>query len=164
MKLLKKILLLVVLLLAIAAVIGFLLPGKLTLERTLVMKAPPSVVFNQVNTLKNWENWSPWYKMDPKQKMDFNEIAAGVNASYHWKGEKTMEGTMTIIDSKSDELVTCKLEFAGDETPAFASFILTPEGSGTKVVWNFSAESGMNPYKKIFMFTAMKAMLGVSFE
>lgn len=164
MKLIKKILMLAVILVAITALIGFLLPGKVTLERSLVMKAKPSVVFNQMNTLKNWENWSPWYKMDPKQEMKYNDIPSGVNASYHWKGEKTMEGTMTITDSKTDQLVTTKLEFTGQDVPAFASFILTPEGEGTKVVWTFESEAGKNPFGKIFMFTAMKAMLGNSFE
>lgn len=164
MKLIKKILLVALLLVAIAAVIGFLLPGKITLERSLVLKASPDVVFNQINTLKNWEKWSPWFKMDPKQKVNYNEIASGNGASYHWKGEKTMEGTMTITESKASELITTKLEFSGEDQPASSSFILTPEGTGTRVVWNFESESGGNPFGKIFWFTAGKAMIGQSFE
>lgn len=164
MKILKKILLVALLMVAIAAVIGFLLPSKISLERSLVLKASPSVVFNQINTLKNWEGWSPWYKMDPNQKVDYNEIPTGVGASYHWKGEKTMEGRMTITESKANELITTKLEFAGEDQPASSSFILTPEGEGTKVVWNFNSEAGGNPFGRIFWFTAGKAMIGQSFE
>lgn len=164
MKILKKILLVALLMVAIAAVIGFLLPSKITLERSLVLKASPSVVFNQINTLKNWESWSPWFKMDPNQKVEYNDIPSGSGAAYHWKGEKTMEGTMTITTSKANELIATKLDFVGEDQPAASNFILTPEGAGTKVVWNFESEAGGNPFGRIFWFTAGKAMIGQSFE
>ena len=164
MKLLKNILLVAIIMVALTAVIGFLLPSKIILERSLLMKATPSVIYEQVNTLKNWEKWSPWFKMDTNQVVTYNDIPSGSGANYHWKGEKTMEGTMTITEAKTNELIATKLEFAGEAQPASSSFILTPEGEGTKVVWNFESEAGGNPFGRIFWFTVGKAMIGQSFE
>ena len=38
--------------------------GKATNSITVVVKSPPDAVYNQINDLKNWNNWMPWNKMD----------------------------------------------------------------------------------------------------
>jgi len=98
MKILKKVLLVALVLVAITAIIGWLMPGTAKLERTLVMKGSADAIYEQVNTLKNWEKWSPWFKMDPNQKLTYSELASGPGAYYSWKGEKTGEGTITIAE------------------------------------------------------------------
>ena len=30
------------------------------------------MVYDQVNTLKNWENWSPWHKIDKGMKLTYS--------------------------------------------------------------------------------------------
>jgi hypothetical protein len=41
-------------------------------------------------------------------------------------------------------LVVAKLEFEG-QGDAIATFMLTPDGGGTRVVWGSETENGMNP-------------------
>ena len=61
MKLLKRIgfgLLALVLLLAAGSL---LISSKLKIERSIEVAAPANAAFEQVNTLRNWEQWSPWH-------------------------------------------------------------------------------------------------------
>lgn len=164
MQLFKKILLVAAIMVGIVAIIGWFLPEKISLERSLVMKAAPPVIYEQVNTLKNWEKWSPWFKMDTAQVITYNTIPSGTGASYHWKGSKTMEGTITIVESKLPEQLVTRLEFEGEEHPATSTFRFTPEGTGTRVDWSFEATAGANPFGRIFWYTAGKSMIGQSFE
>lgn len=164
MQLFKKILLVAAIMVGLVAIIGWLLPSHISVERSLVMKAAPRVICEQVNTMKNWEKWSPWFKMDTAQVITYNTIPSGKGASYHWKGSKTMEGTITIVESTLPEKIVTKLEFEGEDQPASSTFRFTPEGTGTRVDWSFEAAAGANPFGRIFWYTAGKAMIGQSFE
>ena len=80
-------------------IISAFLPSHVKFERSAVINAPPETVFQQVNTLKNWEKWSYWHQSDPEQKIAYSGPPAGTGASYAWDGEKTKQGTLTIIDA-----------------------------------------------------------------
>lgn len=163
MKILKKVLLVALVLVAITAIIGWLMPGTAKLERTLVMKGSADAIYEQVNTLKNWEKWSPWFKMDPNQKLTYSELASGPGAYYSWKGEKTGEGTITIAEVVAGQLIKMNLAFKG-QGDAKSDFIFTKEGEGTKVTWTFESEIGGNPFGRLFWGTVGKSMVGQSFD
>ncbi len=57
MKIIKVILITIVILVVIVAVVGFLSPAHVHVERSLAINAPPETVHEQVNNLKNWNNW-----------------------------------------------------------------------------------------------------------
>ena len=65
MKILKTILIVIVVLVALAAIVGMFMSSDVRVERSMEMKATPDALYNQVNNLKNWDNWMPWNKMDP---------------------------------------------------------------------------------------------------
>lgn len=163
MKILKKVLLVALILVAITAIIGWLMPGTATLERSLVMKGSANAIYDQVNTLKNWEKWSPWFKMEPSQALTYNEIASGTGAAYSWKGEKTGEGTITLTEVIPSQLIKMNLAFKG-QGDATSSFTFAKEGEGTKVTWSFESEIGGNPFGRLFWGTVGKSMVGQSFE
>lgn len=145
--------------------IGFLLPGVSHVERSIDIAAPASSVYDQINELKNWETWSPWAKIDPNVKWVYSEpITAGKGAYYTWVGNKDVgEGKLTILDTKPNENVHCKMEFKG-EGDAFADFKLTAKDStATKIVWAFDSEHGMNPIARWFGL-AMNIFIGPDYE
>ena len=62
--------------------------------------ALPRAVFDQVNDLRKWDNWSPWAKLDPAAKVSFEGAKAGTGAVFKWSGnDKIGEGKMTVTDS-----------------------------------------------------------------
>ncbi|MFI5218582.1 MAG: GyrI-like domain-containing protein [Bacteroidia bacterium] len=158
MKILKKLLIGIVVLFAVLFIISLFLPSKVHVERSLTMNAPVETVFNQVNTLKNWNNWSPWYKLDTAMKMTYEGPASGVGASYSWESENSQvgKGKLTISESVPNSLVVTNLEFNG-EMGAIGGYKFEPGDSGVKVTWYFDAEmNGMfHKYMGLIMSGAM---------
>ncbi len=163
MKIVKGIIITLVILAIVIAGVGFLMPGKVHVERSLTMKAPQEIVHAQINNLKNWNNWSPWYKMDTTMKMEYNNIEEGAGASYKWdsNNDKVGKGDMTITSSTPDSINTA-MNFMKYGT-AIGKFAFAKSDSGTKVTWSMESDMGMNPIGRIFgMF--MDKMLGPDFE
>lgn len=158
-------------LLAIAAiVVAFLayvayLPSNGTIVRSAVLAAPPEAIFPHISTLKKWDAWSPWAKLDPNAKNTFEGPESGVGSVFRWDGNNDVgAGKMTILESKPNEHVKLQLDF---ERPmaslSYADFNLQPEGSGTRVTWTMSGESTFFT-RAICLLLRADAMVGKMFE
>jgi effector-binding domain-containing protein/uncharacterized membrane protein len=163
MKIIKVILLTLVILVAILATIGFLSPSHVHVERSITINAPAEIVHAQINDLKNWTSWSPWYKMDTAMKIEYNTVASGAGASYTWKSDhkKVGNGDITITASTPDSISTA-MNFM-ENGVAKGNFIFSKSDSGTKVTWAMDSDMGMNPIGRIFGLF-MDKMLGPDFE
>jgi hypothetical protein len=162
---LKKIL--VVVLVLVAAFLGFVAtrPSAFHIERSASIAAPPAVVFPFVNNHKNFILWSPWEKRDPNQKTTFSGPPEGVGAEYHWAGNDDVgEGNMKILESKPNELVKEDLTFIKPfEAKNTITYTLVPDGAGTKITWGMDGENGFAG-KMFGVFMDMDKMLGKDFD
>lgn len=163
MKIIKIILLTLVALAAVIATVGFLSPSKVHVERSLVMNAPSEIIHKEINELKNWTKWSPWYRMDTAMQIEYNSIASGAGAGYTWnsKHQNVGAGEMTITSSTADSICTA-MNFM-ENGVATGKFILTKADSGTKITWSMDSDMGMNPIGRIFGLF-MDKMMGPDFE
>jgi hypothetical protein len=157
---------------AVAAVIVVFLivvalqPSDFRIERSATMRAPAPAAFAQVNDFQNWQAWSPWEKVDPALKRQYEGPKAGTGAVYAWQGNKDVgEGRMTIMESRPAEVVRIKLEFfkpfAATNT---AEFSFKPAGAdSTAVTWSMA---GQNTFlsKAISLFIDMDRMVGGMFD
>ncbi|MES2387463.1 MAG: SRPBCC family protein [Bacteroidota bacterium] len=152
-------------LVVLVLVFGFMLPSAYHIERSKIIKAPASVVFKQVNTLRNWEKWSPWHRLDPNMEITYNnEHATGAGAWYAWKGnDKVKTGKLTIESSEPSKNIHTKMVF-DQMDEAGAQFIFEPLADATKVTWTMDGEMGMNPIGRLFAKFAMDKMLGKDYE
>ena len=164
MAILKKLLIVLVLLVAVLAGIGLLLPRRVHAERAAVIDAPRATVFVLLNGYANFNKWSPWFDLDPQAKYTYGGPASGVGAKMSWAGDpKTAgSGSQEIVESRPFELVRTRLDF-GSQGKADAQFTLTPEGTGTRVTWGFETDLGMNPVSRYFGLMIDK-MIGSDFE
>ncbi|MFM2224371.1 MAG: hypothetical protein RJA07_573 [Bacteroidota bacterium] len=168
MKLVLKILKWVGIVIVALLVISFFLPSTSHVERTYVVKASPPVVYALVNDLHKWETWSPWYEMDKKMKITYNEIPSGKGASYTWvsQNKNVGNGSMEIIDATSNEIKT-QMHF-GDMGNPTATFKFEAVPEGTKVTWAFEGDCSENPFylKPICRYfnLIMDKMIGPDFE
>ena len=164
MKILKRVLLILGIVILLIVVIGFCLPAKVHVERSMVMKAPANVIYDQVNILKNRENWSPWNKIDPNMGLTYAGPASGKGASYSWTStnKKVGDGTLTIVDNMPDSVVDAEMDFKG-HGGGTASFTFTKTADGTKVTWGMNSDMGMNPIARYFG-AMMDKMIGPDFE
>jgi hypothetical protein len=154
-----------------AAVVIFLIvvalqPSDFKVERSATMRAPAPAAFAQVNDFQNWRAWSPWEKIDPALKRQYEGPKAGNGAIYAWQGNKDVgEGRMTITESRPGELVRIRLEFfkpfAATNT---AEFSFKPAGSdSTAVTWTMTGQNNFLS-RAICMFVDMDKMVGGMFE
>jgi Polyketide cyclase / dehydrase and lipid transport len=157
---------------AIAAVVVIFLivvamqPTDFRVERSATMRAPAPAAFEQVNDFQNWRAWSPWEKVDPALKRQYDGPKAGTGAVYAWQGNKDVgEGRMTITESRPGELVRIKLEFFKPFAATNAAeFRFKPAGpDSTAVTWTMTGQNNFLA-KGICMFVDMDKMVGGMFD
>jgi hypothetical protein len=145
-------------------------PSDFKVERSATMRAPAPAAFAQVNDFQNWRAWSPWEKIDPALKRQYEGPNAGNGAIYAWQGNGEVgEGRMTITESRPGELVRIRLEFfkpfAATNTAEF-SFKPAAQGAGnetTLVTWTMTGQNNFLS-RAICMFVDMDKMVGGMFE
>jgi uncharacterized protein YndB with AHSA1/START domain len=132
---------------AIAGLLGLVIimvliqPSHGHVDKSVVINAPATAIFPYLNDFKKGNQWSPWTKMDPESKQTFEGSEAGVAAKMSWDGPQTGKGSQVITESVENEKVKVALTFEGEEGTVWADFILTPEGTGTKVTWTYDGEN-----------------------
>jgi uncharacterized protein YndB with AHSA1/START domain len=161
----KKILIVLVIILVVFVVIVAMQPAAYRITRTATMSAPPADVFAQVNDLHKFQDWSPWAKLDPGLKQTYDGAPAGTGAIYSWEGNKKVgAGRMTITDSRTNDLVSMKLEFLKPfASTATTEFAFKPEGNQTSVTWSMFGENNFMA-KAFCLFMNMDKMVGGDFE
>lgn len=156
---------LVAVVLVILVVLAFFQPNHFSVSRSVVVSAPRAVVFGQVNTLRSWELWSPWVKLDPSMKKSYDGPDAGPGSVYRWSGNDSVgEGRSTIVESRPDDFIRLKLEFVRPfEAINDVDFNFRSEEQGTRVTWTISGENSFLA-KAISLFVDMDQMVGGQFE
>lgn len=151
----------------VAAVLGYAStrPDQMLVQRSRSIRATPEQLFGRVNRLADWQQWSPWDKMDPGMSRTYEGPAEGVGASYAWNGNRKVgSGRMEIIEVTPDQRVVIKLDFLKPfEAHNTTVFEFQPDGDSTTVTWTMT---GPNLFmgKVMGLFMDMDAMIGKDFE
>ncbi len=147
MKFLKFILGLIVVLL----LIGLFLPSSTTFERSVTINAPQELVYEYVNSMPRFNEWSPWHSIDPNTKYTFTGPESGVGHKMSWQSdhENVGSGSQEIVEVLPPSKVVTFLDF-GPMGTANAAFTLDTLGEGTKVVWSFYDEHGWAIHDRYF--------------
>lgn len=137
-----------VVLVGIMAGVAFGLPAHVTVTRHTSINAPESAVFPYLNNLHHFSEWSPWQLRDPQLAMTYGGPEQGKGAQVKWTSQKPSvgSGSMEIIESEPNHNIDLVVNFNGLE--GTSSYRITPDGSGSKVTWNFGFESGSSPLKR----------------
>jgi effector-binding domain-containing protein len=166
MKTINKTLLIICIVIVVLILISLILPSKMTVEKSLVIKAPAELIYNQVNVLKNWEKWSPWHKIDTLMKIEYFGGDSGVGTGYTWKSDnkKVGNGKLSIIETVKDTKIITEMTFMEqkDNLPTIG-FFFEKADSGTRVSWAMENKLGWNPIDR-FIGIIMKKMVGKDFE
>ncbi len=154
---------------AVAALLVWvgLKPSVFHVERSALINAAPSAVFEHVNDFRKWEAWSPWAKRDPAAKAVFEGSPTGPGAIFRWSGnDEVGEGSMKIVEAKPGEAIKIDLAFTKPfEGNNAVSFAFRPEGAGTRVTWSLDGEQGY--IERLFctiMNLNMDRMIGGDYE
>lgn len=162
---LKRLLVGLAALIAAFMVVVWLQPDDYRLTRSTTIMAPAGEIFRHVNDLRQWEDWSPWAKLDPNAKVSFEGPPAGPGAMFHWSGnDKVGAGTMTVTESKPGERVRTRTDFMKPfEGTSDAEFIFSGQGNQTSVIWTMSGTQTFIG-KAMCLVMSMERTVGPDFE
>jgi uncharacterized protein YndB with AHSA1/START domain len=138
-------------------------PATYLVERSITVAAPPEAVYAAVVDFRRWEHWSPWTRLDPRQKTTV--IGDGVGAVYTWSGDdKVGAGRMTIVEAVPGARVGIKLEFLRPfESTSETSFQVVPDGAGSRLTWRMKGTNGYVA-RAMSIFMDMDKLIGPDFE
>lgn len=117
---------------------GFVLPDKAHVSRSTVINAPPEKIFPVVSDLRRAKDWSPWFALDPQMTVTYEGDAPGVGQKMSWSSQNPNVGigSQQTTGYVENQQVVTALDF-GEMGQATASIKLEPEGTATKVTWDF---------------------------
>src|SRR3989304_476294 len=164
MKTFIKIILVLVILVVLLFIISLFLPRKIRVERAMLIKAPVHVVFNQINDVRNWENWSPWHQIDTAMEITYFGNKHGEGSGYEWRSSNPQvgNGKLTITASVLFDSIATEMDFMEQGT-ASAYYLFDETDSGTNVIWGFETDMGSNPIAR-YMGLMMDKMIGNDYE
>lgn len=161
----KKILLGLVAIIALILIVAALKSPDYRVERSRTIAAKPEVLFDYFNNHKKFNEWDPFTKMDPAAKTTYSGPEAGVGAVASWVGEKTGEGSATIIESKPGELIRERMDWKKPmEGTSTVDFTFKPEGDKTTVTWVMYGKNEGLLAKTMSLFMDCESMCGPEFE
>lgn len=133
MRALKIILWIILAIIVLLLIIGLFLPKNVQVESSKTINAPAKVIFNQVNTLQNWSNWSPFLQEFPDMIQTYDGPEQGVGAVYMWKMVSD-SGKLTIMESVPFVKIVNDLDFYANGK-AVGSWTFQEKEDGTQVTW-----------------------------
>lgn len=140
-------------------------PDEFSASRSTNINASPAKVFEQLNCQKNFNNWSPWAKLDPNCNTTFSGPDSGVGSCIEWNGNgKVGAGKMTIVESKPNELVKNELQFYKPMKATNSGIFELKEVEGTtQLTWSMVGRSNFIA-KAMSLVMNCEKMIGKNFE
>ncbi len=140
------------LLVAVLALVGFVLPRSYRVVRAVAIAAPPAAVYPMVGDLARWREWSPWAARDPQMETSFSPTTTGAGAWTQWRSASQGGGRAEILEAREPERMRYRMEFAGLPVATEGTFDLvsTGGGRGTHLTWTSEAQLGWSPLVRWF--------------
>lgn len=157
----KKIAITLVAAVGLALLVGLALPRRWSVERSVLIDAPPALIHPFLFDLRRWQEWSVWTReLDPQVRHTFEGPPDGVGARWLWLGPAMGRGQLEIV--QSDPMIGVELDEAieSEVVNAHASIRYTPEGAGTRLTW--SDQGTLPPVVGGFFKGLVEAQLGQS--
>ena len=146
------------------AAIGLLLPAKVHLERSIEISHNQHAIFNTINSLANFNKWSPWYEYDMSAEYILSGPTSGVGSKLTWQGnQKVGKGSNEIIESHHNSHIKTQFFFGKSEKPAYSTLSIKQVNGATRVVWAFDNDFGYNVFYRYFGFV-LEDMIAPDYE
>lgn len=145
MKILKRILLGIVALIALILIVAAFAPKEFTGKSEIVIDKPQQEVYDYIKYLKNQDQYGTWNQMDPAMKKTYEGTDGTVGFAYAWDSEKFMVGKgKQVITKLNGTQMESDLFFEGSSEPA-KSVISTTQQNPNKTLVKWTVK-GKSPY------------------
>ncbi len=164
MRIIKKILLFIVAIIALFLIVALFVSKEYKVEKSITINKPKTEIFNYIKSLKNQDNFSKWASLDPSMKKSYTGTDSTVGFTSHWEGnDKVGKGEQEIKKITEGQRMDFELRF---EKPMkdVAQAYMTTDSTGanqTLVKWGLT---GHMTYPMNIMGLVMDKMVGGDFE
>ena len=126
----KNFLKIVFVFLAIVVVAMLVIGEKYHYEKSIVINAPVEKVWQNVNSMKAVNSWSPFLDYDKNMKQTYSGVSGQVGDTYHWSGnDEAGEGEEKITALEPNKKSSVNIRFIKPfEGNADADVILESQG------------------------------------
>lgn len=143
MKILKYLLFLILIIIIGSAIYFGTKDGTYDIQDSMIINAPPEVVFSKVNDYKSWESWGPLKKENPNLNYTFAEKTSGEGSSFSWSGDSngSMTTTKVIPNKEIEQNVVVKTPMGERNSIRYWNF--DELDNSTKVTWGIKGEHSL---------------------
>ena len=167
MKILKYIGLGLAAIVALALITGLFLPKDYAVSRTVTIARSNADVFEYARMIRNQEDYSVWWKMDPNQVNTYTGEDGTVGFVAAWKSEldSVGSGEEEIIALEEGKRIGFALRFKEPfESNASSEMLFaSTDSNSTTLTWNFKGDMSY-PFNVMQLFMSMEDMLGNDIE
>ena len=150
MKILVRIIVFLVIVVLLLLVGSLFIPKTWKVEAATAIGAEPMDVFQVVNDLQTWGEWTAWTKEKyPEMTRRYEGADSGKGAVMHWD-DGNMPGVLEVVGSMAPSSFEYKLSMDAGKNWMSGNFEFMPDAEGTRVIWSCSG-SDANPVAKYFM-------------
>jgi hypothetical protein len=147
---------------AILFVLSFALPKQGYVERSITVKANADSVFEQINTIKNWQNWADWFTKKDTVLIKYEGEHEGVGATQTWDNSFGI-GKVIIIESTKPTSIKYAMRLY-KYAPYMGAIAITQNSDATLTInWKVTLDAGKNPVKRYFCLF-LDSILGAGME
>ncbi|TDH21261.1 polyketide cyclase [Segetibacter sp. 3557_3] len=165
MKVFRKIVAVILILIAIPLVIALFVKKEYTVERELTINKPTEPVFEYIRHIKNQDHYSKWVMTDQAMNKQFKGTDGTVGFVYAWDSENKNagKGEQEIKSITYGKQVDMEIRFIKPFEGIATTYMRTEPvtENQTKVKW---AMKGQNNYPMNFMNLFIDGMLGKDME
>ena len=161
MRILKRILVVFLGLVAVFLIAALFVDKKMEIEREIVINKPVEEVFDYIVLLKNQDNFSKWALIDPNSKKSYKGTDGTVGFVSAWdsKNDDLGAGEQEILKISKNHRIDYELRFKRPMEATNQAYLVTEKaGNNTKVKWGFQGEMPY-PFNLMSKLMGMKAML-----
>lgn len=137
----KKVLYIVLGLIALLLVAAFIMPKDYAVEREIVVNRPKAEVFEYLKSLKKQNDWSVWGLRDPNMKKTFSGTDGTVGFVSMWEGnDEVGKGEQEITKIEEGERIDTQLRFLKPFESTSDAYMITKaiDSTSTQVKWGFT--------------------------
>ncbi len=122
--------------------IGFALPGRWEVSRSVLTEAAPEVVWSRVSDLRAWDGWAPLGGVES----EFSDPSYGFGATRSWDSEDWGAGTVRITTFEAPSSLRYEVEVQDGSIRTEGHLEIEPAASGTTIRWTEVGDFGWNPF------------------
>jgi hypothetical protein len=141
--------------------INIFAPEKLVVEKSIVIEAKASDVYEEVIDFHNWGKWDSWKQADPNMQGSYSGAEKGEGAVWEWKSESQGNGRQEIVEAIENEYIKTSLSFTNWEGMNYSEWYFEESDSGVKVTWTM--DGAESPFLFKFFNLIMKPMVETNY-